>query len=70
VAGTIPAAGCYDDGCHLVKYLHNHIGKDLKRTPAATALSAVKFSVDRTHFKNHVGKWCITNMNPANNRCV
>ncbi|CAF3600940.1 unnamed protein product [Rotaria socialis] len=70
VAGKLPPAGCYDDGCHLVKYLHNHIGKDLKATDAARILFDVKFSVDRTHFKNHVGKWCLTNMNPADNRRV
>ncbi|CAF1522398.1 unnamed protein product, partial [Rotaria magnacalcarata] len=63
VAGTLPPAGCYDDGCHLVKYLRNHIGKDLKATDlkatdAAQILSNIKFSVDRTHFKYHVGKWC------------
>ena len=68
-SGTFPAAGCYDDGCHLVQYLHKHLGKDLKPTKAAITLSNVKFSVDRTHFKNHVGKWCIANMNPDNNAC-
>lgn len=28
----------------------------------------MKFSVDRTHFKNHVEKWCRANMNPVDNR--
>ncbi|CAF1436638.1 unnamed protein product [Rotaria magnacalcarata] len=68
VAGNLPPAACYDDGCHLVQYLHNHIGKDIVATDAATLLSNVKFSVDRTHFKNHVGEWCLANMNPDDNR--
>ncbi|CAF3075538.1 unnamed protein product [Rotaria sp. Silwood2] len=70
VAGKFPSAGCYDDGCHLIQYLHKHIGKDLKATDAALTLSNVKFSVDRTHFKNHIGKWCLANMNPADNRLL
>jgi hypothetical protein len=69
VTGKLTSAGCYDDGCHLIKYLHNHIGNDLKATDAAVLLSNVKFSVDRTHFKNHVGHWCRTHMNPNDNRC-
>ncbi len=68
MVGKLPPAGCYDDGCNLIKYLHKHIGNDLKATNAAVSLSKVKFSVDRTHFKNHVGKWCRANMNPADNR--
>ena len=68
MAGKLSPAGCYDDGCHLIKYLHKHIGNDLNATDAAVILSNIKFSVDRTHFKNHVGKWCLANMNPAHNR--
>lgn len=63
----MPKAAVYDDGCHLIEYLHKHIGKDLAATKAAQALAAVKFSVDRTHFRNHVGSWCRANMNPDNN---
>ncbi|CAF1543645.1 unnamed protein product [Adineta ricciae] len=70
VAGKLPPAGCYDDGCHLIKYLHNHIGNDLKATDAAMSLSTIKFSVDRTHFKNHIGHWCRRNMNPNNNKLL
>ncbi len=68
MAGKLSPAGCYDDGCHLIKYLHKHIGNDLKATDTAVILSNVKSSVDRTHFKNHIGKWCLANMNPADNR--
>jgi hypothetical protein len=68
VVGKLSPAGCYDDGCNLIKYLHKHIGNDLNATDAAVILSNIKFSVDRTHFKNHVGKWCRANMNPADNR--
>ncbi|CAF4988097.1 unnamed protein product, partial [Rotaria socialis] len=35
-ADNLPPAGCYDDGCYLVQYLHNHIRKDLVATDAAT----------------------------------
>ena len=69
MADKLPPAGCYDDGCHLIRYLHKHIGIDLNATDAAVALSKIQFSVDRTHFKNHVGKWCRANMNPDDNRC-
>ncbi|CAF1399340.1 unnamed protein product [Rotaria magnacalcarata] len=68
MSGNLPPAACFHDGCHLVQYLHNHIGEDLVATDAATSLSNVKFSVDRTHFKNHVGEWCLANMNPDDNR--
>lgn len=67
VSGTIPSVGCYDDGCRLVKYIHNNIGKRLNSTTALQALLNVKFSVDRTHFRNHVGKWCRANMDPNQN---
>ncbi|CAF4273840.1 unnamed protein product [Rotaria socialis] len=66
-SGVIPKTAVYDDGCHLIEYLHNHIGKDLTATPAAKELAKVKFSVDRTHFRNHVGSWCRLNMNPNDN---
>ncbi|CAF4273337.1 unnamed protein product [Rotaria socialis] len=70
VADNLPPAGCYDDGCYLVQYLHNHIRKDLVATDAATVLSNVKFSVGRTHFKNHVGEWCLAHMNPDDNKLL
>ncbi|CAF4839279.1 unnamed protein product [Rotaria sp. Silwood1] len=69
LSGVIPKTGVYDDGCHLIEYLHNHIGKDLIATNAAKELAQVKFSVDRTHFRNHVGSWCRANMNPDKNPC-
>ncbi|CAF3328592.1 unnamed protein product [Rotaria socialis] len=55
VYGVVPKTAVYDDGCHLIEYLHKHIGKDLVETYAGKALSQIKFSVDRTHFRNHVG---------------
>ncbi|CAF4567428.1 unnamed protein product [Rotaria socialis] len=67
VSGVIPKTAAYDDGCHLVEYLHKHLGKDLNSTAAANSLAQVKFSVDRTHFRNHVGTWCRANMNPNDN---
>ncbi|CAF3182931.1 unnamed protein product [Rotaria socialis] len=67
VSGVVPKTAVYDDGCHLIEYLHKHIGKDLAETYAAKALSQIKFSVDRTYFRNHVGSWCRANMNPDKN---
>ncbi len=70
MSGVVPKTAVYDDGCHLIKYLHKHIGKDLIATDAAKKLAEVKFSVDRTHFRNHVGYWCRKNMNPEDNPCM
>ncbi|CAF4176287.1 unnamed protein product [Rotaria magnacalcarata] len=67
VSGVVPKTAVYDDGCHLIEYLHKHIGKDLAEAYAAKALSQIKFSVDRTHSRNHVGSWCRANMNPDKN---
>jgi hypothetical protein len=59
----------YDDGCHLVAFVRNHIGSDLIRTRALHLLAATPVSVDRMHFKNHVGRFCRLEMNPDANRC-
>lgn len=67
--GAFPNCAVYDDGCHLVEFLRNHLGHDLRRTSASEFLANIKFSVDRVHFKNHVGKWCRRHMNPDDNRC-
>lgn len=60
----------YDDGCHLAEYLHNHFGLDLASTAASSVLKQTPFSIDRAHFKNHVGRWCRDNMNPDRNTCI
>ncbi|CAF1158424.1 unnamed protein product [Adineta ricciae] len=70
VAGKLAPTLVYDDGCHLVKYVINHIGKDLTRTPAMKLLASTPVSVDRSHFRNHVGKFCRETMNPNNNRLL
>lgn len=62
--------GCYDDGCSLVRFVQNRLGKSLNATPAASTLAQVKFSVDRTHFRNHVGDWCRKHMNPDQNEGI
>lgn len=67
MSGCAPRVGVYDDGCHLIEYLHNHIGRDLVATAAVQRLAEIKFSVDRMHFKNHVGVWCRTHMDPNKN---
>jgi hypothetical protein len=67
VSGQLAPTCVYDDGCHLVKYIKNHIGKELVKTPAMTILDSTPISVDRSHFRNHVGKFCRNTMNPDKN---
>ena len=68
--GSFPPTVVYDDGCHLTKYLHNHFDIDLASTPASIPLKQTPFSIDRAHFKNHVGRWCREEMDPDKNRCI
>lgn len=65
---NFPKCGVYDDGCHLVEFIRNHYGLDLAETPASKLLYETRFSVDRTHFKGHVGAWCRAHMNPNKNK--
>ncbi|CAF4143071.1 unnamed protein product [Rotaria magnacalcarata] len=67
VAGQLAPTCVYDDGCHLVKYIKNHIGADLSQTPAMLLLDSTPISVDRSHFRNHVGTFCRKTMNPDKN---
>ena len=68
--GRLAPTLVYDDGCHLVAYVRNHIGKDLTETGELRTLANTPVSVDRMHFKNHVGRFCRKEMNPENNRCM
>ncbi|CAF1933987.1 unnamed protein product [Rotaria magnacalcarata] len=67
VAGKLAPTVVYDDGCHLVKYVKNHIGRDLAKTSAMELLASTPISVDRSHFRNHVGDFSRQNMNPDKN---
>ncbi|CAM4831875.1 unnamed protein product [Rotaria magnacalcarata] len=67
VAGQLAPTCVYDDGCHLVKYIKNHIGNELAQTPAMLLLNSTPISVDRSHFRNHVGTFCRQTMNPDKN---
>ena len=69
MSGRFAPTLVYDDGCHLVAYVRNHIGRDLVQTTASKLLANTPISVDRMHFKNHVGAFCRQNMNPNDNRC-
>lgn len=69
MSGRLAPTLVYDDGCHLVAYVRNHIGQELNRTPALELLASTPISVDRLHFKNHVGSFCRLEMNPDTNRC-
>ena len=55
---------CYDDGCHLRKYIRKPIRANL--TDTATILSAWNVVIDRMHFSGHTDKWCKENCNPDN----
>ena len=68
--GFFPATVVYDDGCHLAGYLQNHFNVDLAATDASNLLKQTPFSIDRAHYKNHVGRWCREHMNPDKNPCI
>ncbi|CAF3180470.1 unnamed protein product [Rotaria sp. Silwood2] len=61
---ALPKIACYDDGCHLVKFVQKNIGKLITNTPASDALKNTKFYIDKAHWKNHIGTWCKANMSP------
>jgi hypothetical protein len=69
VAGRLAPTCVYDDGCHLVKYIKRNKGKKLNATPAIELLDSIPISVDRSHFRNHVGSFCRRTMNPDKNPC-
>ena len=71
VAGKLAPTLMYDDGCHVVKYVKNHLDRDLIKTPAMEMFSTIPISVDRSHFRNHVDPFCRSTMNPDKNRvCI
>ena len=65
--GGFPSYAIYDDGCHLVQFIKNHLGHDFRKMRATQCLDQIKCSVDRVHFKNQVGTWCRCNMNSDKN---
>lgn len=70
VAGRLAPTLVYDDGCHLLKYVKNHLGRDLNETSAMQLFSTTPISVDRSHFRNHVDPFCRSTMNPDKNPCM
>lgn len=64
---ALPRVACYDDGCHLVRFVHKNVGKLITDTPASNTLKNTKFYIDKAHWKNHVGTWCKANMSPYAN---
>lgn len=68
-AGRFVPTVVYDDGCHLAAFLRNHVDHDIVRTTAMDILERTPISVDKMHFKNHVGDFCRKNMDPNKNRC-
>ncbi|CAF1004960.1 unnamed protein product [Rotaria sordida] len=69
LSGKLAPTLVYDDGCHLFKYVKNHIGTDLAKTSAMEILASTPISVDRSHFRNHISTFCRRMMNPDKNPC-
>lgn len=53
---------CYDDGCHLKKYVMNPIR--VKKTETASRLASTKIVIDKLHFKGHTDAWCKEHCDP------
>lgn len=53
---------CYDDGCHLRKFVQNPQRCNI--TPTATKLSQIRIAVDKMHIKGHTDPWCLANCDP------
>jgi hypothetical protein len=52
----------YDDACHFS--LHARRPDVMAKSEASTKLGEIPIVVDKFHFKNHIGKWCIENCDP------
>lgn len=53
---------CYDDGCHLRKFVQS--AKRRKLTPTAEKLASLSIYVDKLHIKGHTDPWCLENCDP------
>ena len=56
----------YDDACHLWPYAINNADF----SEATKYLASVQMRVDKLHIKNHVGKWCLENCDPRNEKAL
>ena len=56
-----PKVLCYDDACHLKKFLLNRPNSPLCRA----LLRGMEIVCDRFHFPNHRSAWCKANVDPA-----
>jgi len=50
---------CYDDGCHLHKFVQNPTRSSL--TPTAEKLAKITITVGKMHIKGHADPWCLAN---------
>ena len=53
---------CYDDGCHLRKFVQNPTRSNV--TPTAQRLANMRIAVDKMHIKGHIDPWCLANCDP------
>lgn len=53
---------CYDDGCHLRKYVQNPKRSHL--TCTAEKMASLSIYVDKLHIKGHTDSWCLANCDP------
>ncbi len=49
----------YDDGCHLRRFAHYPVCRDLTET--TRKLAALEIVVDKMHIAGHINKWCLEN---------
>ena len=52
----------YDDQCHFCR--HARMEGVKSQSTAASKLADMKMVVDKFHFKNHIGDWCVENCDP------
>ena len=53
---------CYDDGCHLKRYVCNSSRRAV--TTTAGRLASLNYVIDRMHFKGHIDPWCHQHCDP------
>ena len=54
---------CYDDGCHLRKFVRNSVRADVSRE--SQILAKQHIVVDKMHMRGHIDERCKLNCDPA-----
>lgn len=53
---------CYDDGCHLKKYIQNPCRSNITKT--AQVMAKLSIVIDCMHMKGHTDLWCKQTCDP------